>query len=176
MKNVQIRRGYEPGLIGRVAELHGRYYDAAWGVGAAFEMMMTREFCDFIEHYDPKRDIVLSAYVHGIVIGSISILGGRAGNRDAQLRFFIVDPLYHGRGAGSALLAGALQWCRDRGFRTVFLWTVDGLPQSRRMYDRAGFHVVERCRDDRYSAMLECLKMECELAAQARSHQNAFSV
>ena len=170
MKNVKIRRGYEPGLIGRVAELHGRYYDAAWGVGAPFEMMMAREFCDFIEDYDPERDIVLSAYVNGIVIGSISILGGRAGDPDAQLRFFIVDPLCQGRGAGRALLEGALQWCRDRGYRTVFLWTVDGLPRSRRMYDQAGFHVVERWRDDRYSAMLECLKMECQLDSQLLSH------
>ena len=23
---IEIRRGYEPGLIGRAAELHGRYY------------------------------------------------------------------------------------------------------------------------------------------------------
>ena len=25
-EHLEIRRGYEPGLIGRVGELHGRYY------------------------------------------------------------------------------------------------------------------------------------------------------
>jgi hypothetical protein len=36
---VEIHRGYEPGLIGRVGELHGRYYAATRGVGAGFEAM-----------------------------------------------------------------------------------------------------------------------------------------
>ena len=101
---LEIRRGYEPGLVGRVGELHGRYYAAAWGVAAPFEIMMTREFCDFIEHYDPERDTVLSPHVGGVLIGSISIVGGKPGTEDAQLRFFLVDPKYQGHGAGKALL------------------------------------------------------------------------
>ena len=50
-----IHVGYEPGLIGRVGELHGRYYATAWGIGAR---LMTREFCDFIERYDPERIMI----------------------------------------------------------------------------------------------------------------------
>src|SRR5262245_32924322 len=156
----EIRRGYEPGLIGRVGELHGRYYATVWGVGARFELMMTREFCDFIEQYDPERDIVLSAFIGGVVAGSISILGGKPGADSAQLRFFLVDPKYHGRGAGKALLTAALEWCRERGFSRIFLWTVDNLPQSRQLYENAGFRVTTRCIDDRYSVPLESLKME----------------
>ena len=41
---IEIRRGYEPGLIGRAAELHGRYYAEAWGSGAPFESLIAREF------------------------------------------------------------------------------------------------------------------------------------
>jgi hypothetical protein len=29
------------------------------------------------------------------------------------------------------LLTSALDWCRERRYRKVFLWTVDHLPQSR---------------------------------------------
>jgi GNAT superfamily N-acetyltransferase len=158
-----LRRGYEPGLIGRIGELHGRYYAATWGVAAGFEIMMTREFCDFIEHYDPKRDIVLSAHIDGVLIGSISIIGERPGSDGAQLRFFLVDPQYHGRGVGKALLNAALEWCQERAFHKVFLWTVDHLPESRRLYERAGFRVTVRCTDDRYTVPLESLKMECRL-------------
>ena len=71
---IEIHSGYEPGIIGRVSELHGRYYAAAWGVGAGFELMMTREFCDFVEHYDSKNDLLLSAHIDGVLAGSISIL------------------------------------------------------------------------------------------------------
>jgi len=156
----EIHRGYLPGLIGRVAELHGRYYAAAWGVGASFEIMMARDLCDFVERYDAERDIVLSALDGDVVIGSISILGEIDGADCAQLRFFLVDPNYHGRGAGRALLQGALEWCRERGYKRIFLWTVENLPRSRKMYEDAGFRVTERFTDDRYSAPLECLKME----------------
>lgn len=161
--DVEIRRGYEPGLIGRVGELHGRYYATAWGSGAPFEILLTREFCDFIESYEPAKDLVLSAHIGGVLVGSISMLGRKPGPGEAQLRFFIVDPAYHGWGAGKALLASALGWCRERGFLKVFLWTVDNLPQSRGLYEKAGFRVTERCIDDRYTVSRENLRMELTL-------------
>jgi RimJ/RimL family protein N-acetyltransferase len=162
--SIEIHRGYEPGLIGRVGELHGRYYATAWGSGAPLELMMTREFCDFIEHYDPDRDLVLSSHISGVLVGSISILGQNPGPDGVQLRFFIVDPAHHGRGAGKALLSTALAWCCERGFRKIFLWTVDRLPQSRHLYEKAGFRVTERVPDDRYTVHRDNLKMELTLA------------
>jgi GNAT superfamily N-acetyltransferase len=164
-RDVEIRRGYEPGLIGRVGELHGRYYAVVWGAGTPFELLITREFCDFIEHYDPARDLVLSAHIDGVLAGSISLLGQNPGPDGVQLRFFIVDPACHGRGAGKALLAAALDWCRARGFLKVFLWTVDQLPQSRGLYEKAGFRVTERYSDDRYTVRREHLKMELDLGS-----------
>ena len=161
---VAIHRGYEPGLIGRVGELHGRYYAVAWGSGAPFEMLITREFCEFIEHYDPENDLVLSAHIDGVMVGSISMLGQKQGPDGVQLRFFIVDPAYHGRGAGKALLANALAWCRERDFNKIFLWTVDELPQSRGLYEKAGFRVTQRIPDDRYTVPRVNLKMELTLA------------
>lgn len=161
---VEIHCGYEPGLIGRVGELHGRYYATAWGSGAPFELLMTREFCDFIEHYDPEKDLVLSSHINGVLVGSISILGQNPGPDGVQLRFFIVDPVYHGRGAGKILLSTALEWCCERSFRKIFLWTVDHLPQSRGLYEKAGFRVTERCPDDRYTVHRDNLKMELTLA------------
>src|ERR1035438_92534 len=128
--NIEIHRGYEPGLVGRVGELHGRYYATAWGSGAPFEMLMTREFCDFIEQYDAETDLVLSAHISGMLVGSISILGQNPGPDGVQLRFFLVDPGHQGCGAGKVLLSIALEWCRERRFRKIFLWTVDHLPQS----------------------------------------------
>jgi GNAT superfamily N-acetyltransferase len=160
---IEIHRGYEPGLIGRVGEIHGRYYAQAWGSGVPLELMMTREFCDFIEHYDPEQDLVLSAHIDGVLAGSISILGQKENSDGAQLRFFIVDPKYHGRGAGKMLLTEALAWCREQQIQKVFLWTVDHLPQSRALYERAGFRIIERLHDDRYTVAHDNLKMQLVL-------------
>ena len=160
---ISIRRGYTPGLIGRVGELHGRYYAQTWGSGAPFEVLIIRELCDFIEQYDAQEDLILSAHFGNEIIGSVSVLGKNAGPDGAQLRFFIVSPDYHGLGAGSMLLKAALDWCRARKHENVFLWTVDQLPESRHLYEKTGFRIVERIWDDRYTVPRENLKMRLSL-------------
>lgn len=161
---VAIRCGYEPGVVGRVGELHGRYYAKAWGAGAPFEILATRDMCAFIEGYDAARDLMLGAYAGERLVGSVAILGRQDLPDGAQLRFFIVDPDWHGRGVGKALLSRALDWCRRQGYARVFLWTVDGLPASRRLYEKAGFRIAERVPDARYTVLRDNLKMVLELA------------
>jgi GNAT superfamily N-acetyltransferase len=162
--SIEIRSGYEPGVIGRIGELHGRYYAAAWGSGAAFEIQMLRELCDFVEAYDPLTDGLLTAHDGDVVVGSLVVMLA-PGSRRARLRFVIVDPGWQGRGIGKSLLHAALWWCRDRDVETCFLWTVEGLPASRRMYEAAGFRVVERVDDARYSVPLTSIRMELKLSA-----------
>jgi GNAT superfamily N-acetyltransferase len=161
---VELHRGYEPGVVGRIGELHGRYYAVAWGSGAPFEILVSRELCDFVEHYDARKDLLLTAHIDGVMVGSLAVVGRTPEPDRAQLRFVIVDPAYQGRGAGKAMLKTALDWCRDAGFRKVFLWTVDHLPASRRMYETAGFRVTERCPDDRYTVQRDNLKLELTLS------------
>jgi GNAT superfamily N-acetyltransferase len=167
-----LRTGYEPGAIGRIGELHGRYYAVAWGSGAAFEIQMLRELCDFVERDDPARGLLVTTHVGDTLIGSLGVMlvdtESGAPDTHARLRFVIVDPAFQGLGAGRAMLDTALAWCRARGIRTVFLWTVDGLPASRALYERAGFRVVERVDDARYSVPLTNLKMVLELDPQAQ--------
>lgn len=161
--SVEVRTGYEPGLVGWVTELHGRYYAEAWksGHAPAIETIVAREFAEVIDNYNPEKDLVLTALVDGEMAGSITVID--RGEESAQLRFFIVDPAYHGRGIGKQLLSMALDWCRERGIKKVFLWTVDSLPQSRALYEKTGFQIVERHTDDRYGVMLESLRMAMEL-------------
>jgi GNAT superfamily N-acetyltransferase len=164
-QGVALRPGYEPGIVGRVGELHGRYYAKAWGAGAPFEILATRDMCAFIEGYDPACDLMLGAYAGERLVGSVAVLGRTADPDGAQLRFFIVDPDWHGRGVGKALLARALDWCREQRFPRVFLWTVDGLPASRRLYEKAGFRIVAREPDARYTVLRDNLKMVLDIAA-----------
>jgi GNAT superfamily N-acetyltransferase len=168
---VVLKSGYEPGVLGRIGELHGRYYAVAWGSGAGFEMQVLRGLCDFVEAYDPRTHVLLTAHAGDTVIGSAAVQSA-ADPRRAQLRFVIVDPVWHGRGAGRALLQAALAWCRERGVDTCFLWTVEGLPASRAMYERAGFRVVERVEDARYTVPRTSIRMELTLAAEAAADQS----
>ena len=164
---IAIRTGYLPGVIGRIGELHGRYYAAAWGSGAAYEIQIIRALCGFFEE-DRGDRVFFSAHCGGRLIGSLAVLPTAPGR--AQLRFVIVDPDYQGRRAGRAMLDAAFAWCRERGLYDVFLWTVEGLPVSRTMYERAGFRVVERVDDARYTVPRTSIRMEASMApAAARS-------
>lgn len=52
---MRIRKGYRPGAIGRVVELHGRYYSKYWNFGLFFETKVARELSEFMDRYDDGR-------------------------------------------------------------------------------------------------------------------------
>lgn len=160
---VSYREGFEPGFLGRIAQLHGEYYARIWHSGVPFEAQMARELCDFWEVYDSGRDLLLTVHVDGLLAGSIAIVGSQAEVSGAQLRWYIIAEGYQGRGIGRSLLERALAFCRERGFESVFLWTVEGLPESRHLYESAGFRVTDRVRDDRYTMEHVNLRFEMKL-------------
>jgi len=144
--DLQVVRGYIPGAIGRVAELHGTYYHEHWGFGLFFEARVARELAEFLQRYDAARDGFWTACVAGRVEGAIAIDGSEAGTEGAHLRWFIVSDALRGQGAGTRLLDTALGFCRDRGHTRVYLNTFAGLHAARHLYEKAGFRLVEeRC-------------------------------
>src|SRR5207245_2550928 len=65
------------------------------------------------------------------IVGSIAIVG--TSEKEAQLRWFLVDPSARGRGLGTGLLREAVAFCGGSGYGTAFLWTVSALtPAARR--------------------------------------------
>jgi GNAT superfamily N-acetyltransferase len=156
--------GFEPGYLGRIAQMHGEYYAKAWGSGAGFEAMMAHELCEFQARYDPSADLLLTAHVDGVLVGSIAIDGTQSERPGmARVRWYLLDERYQGRGIGRELLERALAFCRTQGFPLVYLWTVEGLPQSLHLYQKAGFRIVERFVDSRYTVEHTQLRLEMPL-------------
>ena len=164
MVKLEIVRGYVPGAIGRIVELHGIYYAAHWGFSAFFEARMARELADFVDRYDGKRDGLWTAVSGGRIVGSIAIDGLRAHDEGAHLRWFSLDADQRGRGAGGCLLEEALQFCRACGHPSVTLWTFAGLDTARRLYERAGFHLAEERRGKQWGT--EVTEQRFELLLQ----------
>ena len=160
---IEYVEGYRPGYLGRIAEMHGVYYAVVWGSGAEFEGMMAQEMREFLARYQEGRDLLLTAHVGGRLVGSIAVDGSQAERPGARLRWVIVDETCQGRGIGRELLRRALAFCRGAGFDSAYLWTVEGLPQSLALYERAGFRTFERVPDDRYSVPRVNLRMEMAL-------------
>jgi GNAT superfamily N-acetyltransferase len=140
------------------------YYAREWGAGAEFESLMGREICDFIDHYDPARDLLLTAAFGARTVGSIAILRPEPGSDSARLRWFLLDPGCQGHGIGSHMLARALRFARER-YSQCHLWTVTGLPASMHMYESRGFSTVQYETDRRYGVELKSVRMDLNLAA-----------
>jgi GNAT superfamily N-acetyltransferase len=83
----------------------------------------------------------------------------------AELRWLLVSDLLRGHGAGSRLLDAALGFCRDRGFKSVHLWTFAGLDQARKLYDSAGFLLVEQHPGRRWGTEVLEQRLELDLRA-----------
>jgi N-acetylglutamate synthase-like GNAT family acetyltransferase len=138
---ITVRTTLRPGDIGRLVELHGELYAREYGWGEAFEAYVAESLGAFVLRGDPAADRFWLAESGDRLVGSIAI-GGRPGPA-GQLRYFLVDPKVRGRGLGKRLLADALAFCRQREFRSVFLWTASGLPAAAHLYRGAGFRLVE---------------------------------
>jgi RimJ/RimL family protein N-acetyltransferase len=139
-----ILKGYVPGAIGRVAELHGAYYHQHAGFGVFFEARVARELAEFMQRYDDQRDGAWFVVVDGRVEGSIVIDGVDAAANGAHLRWFIMSERLRGTGSGNALLGAAIDFCRARGYRHIHLETFEGLQAARHLYEKHGFRLTRQ--------------------------------
>jgi len=133
-----------PGTLGEVIALHGRWYARHWSFGTYFEALVARDLGGFLAEFDPSRDgFWVERDDAGAIAGSISIVGPRAAEGPARLRWFIVDERMQGRGLGRKLMQAAMQFCRDAGHRCVTLTTFAGLDAAAALYAAHGFRLID---------------------------------
>jgi GNAT superfamily N-acetyltransferase len=138
-----ISNGYAPGAIGRVAELHALYYSRNWGFGVFFEAKIASEMSEFLLQFDPAKDGFWTARQDGRIHGSITIVGPREKGGSAHLRWFILSDEQRSTGLGNRLIGEALNFCRRRNYKQVYLWTFAGLDAARHLYVKNGFWLAE---------------------------------
>ena len=144
MASIDIVRNYFPGVLGRIAELHGKYYGEHWNFGSYFEARVARDLAEFLERYDENRDGLWTVNVEGTVEGSIAIDGLDVQCQGAHLRWFIVSDVLRGTGMGAKLLDTAIEHCRQESYSRVYLNTFEGLVAARHLYEKRGFELIEQ--------------------------------
>ena len=163
MSDVEIVRGYVPGAIGRIAELNGVYYHDNWDFGLFFEAKVATDMSEFLLRYDENRDGLWMALLEGRVEGHITIDGIHAETEGARLRYFIVSDALRGRGIGSRLISATIDFCRDKGYKRVSLWTFEGLDAARHLYTKSGFELVEQHRGTQWGKEINEQRFELRL-------------
>ena len=140
--SIAIRCDLKPGDIGYITYLHGTLYAQEYGLDSTFEGYVADGLARFALSFDARKDRLWVAKLDGHIVGSIAILG--LPTSEAQLRWFLAVPTCRSTGLGRTLLHAALQFCRDRAFTNVLLWTFSELRAAAHLYRSAGFRKTEQ--------------------------------
>ncbi len=138
---VRLRSDLKPGDIGAIVHLHGVVYAQEYGWDSTFEGYVAEGLARFALSGNARNDRLWIAEAKEEIVGSIGVVGHFT--REAQLRWFLVRPSWRGRGLGRRLLNEALEFCRERRFGSVFLWTTSDLEAAAHLYQQAGFRKTE---------------------------------
>jgi DNA-binding MarR family transcriptional regulator/GNAT superfamily N-acetyltransferase len=147
-----LLEGYQPGIIGRVIEMHAAYYSTAVNFGAPFEAKVAAGLANFIPRLENPTNNIWCAVQNDQIIGSISIDSEDLGDGNAHLRWFIMDERAQGTGLGKHLLQKALDFCDTQAFPETHLWTFQGLNAARHLYETHGFTLTNEYKGDQWGA------------------------
>lgn len=81
--------------------------------------------------------------------GSICIV--KKGNAEAQLRLFGIAPSLQGKGVGNQLMQKAMDFCKEKGYSHIILWTIDICESACHLYDKFGFRFTESKPNDTWA-------------------------
>lgn len=106
------------------------------------EFGFNSDFGDYVEESLKKNvERIWIAEVDREFAGCIGI----AHNEDSvsQLRWFLVEPSMRGKNIGRTLMQTLIDYCIEKRYKEIFLWTVDELLAARKIYEKFGFTLTE---------------------------------
>ncbi|MEM5297183.1 bifunctional helix-turn-helix transcriptional regulator/GNAT family N-acetyltransferase [Burkholderia sp. JPY481] len=136
-----ILREPQPGDMGWIVHRQAVLYAREFGWNAEYEALVAEIVAKFVREFDPKRERCWIAEKDGKPVGSVFVV--RQDDTTAKLRLLAVEASARGLGIGQRLVDECIRFARYAGYRKLVLWTNSVLTDARRIYERAGFTLVE---------------------------------
>jgi DNA-binding MarR family transcriptional regulator/N-acetylglutamate synthase-like GNAT family acetyltransferase len=140
-------RTFRAGDLAAIASRQSILYEA-YGWGLPMEILQGEVTTAFLRNFKPGREQCWVAERAGLMAGAVLLVD--AGGNVGQLRLLHVEPWTRGLGIGRALVAECVAFARAAGFSRIRLWTHSVLESARRIYQGAGFEIVETAIHDEF--------------------------
>ncbi|HEX3574753.1 MAG TPA: helix-turn-helix domain-containing GNAT family N-acetyltransferase [Rhodopila sp.] len=137
-----VLRSHRLGDIGWIAHRQAVLYAQEYGWDQSYEILAAEILAGIVRNFDPQREASWIAERNGSTVGSVFVV--RGSDAVAKLRLLYVEPAARGLGLGRRLVDTCVGFAREKGYRTLTLWTNDVLLPARRIYQAAGFSCVAR--------------------------------
>lgn len=136
-----ILRDSRPGDMGWIVHRQAILYAQEFGWNSEYEALVAEIVAKFVREFDPKSERCWIAEKDGKAVGSVFVV--RQDDVTAKLRLLAVDASARGLGIGRRLVDECLRFARLAGYKRMVLWTNSVLTDARKIYEKAGFQLIE---------------------------------
>lgn len=134
-------RNPQPGDMGWIAHRNGLLYWNEYKWDWRFEALVCKIVGEFVQNFQPESERCWIAEMNGEIVGSVFIT--RHDEKTAKLRLLYVEATARGLGIGKNLVDECIKFSRQKGYKRLVLWTNSVLESARKIYQDAGFKLIE---------------------------------
>ncbi len=167
-----LLRDLKAGDLGWIIHRQAVLYTGEYGWNNDYEALVARILADFTQAFDPAHDAAWVAEIDGRIVGSVFLVKGDQ-PKLGKLRLLYVEPDARGAGVGAKLVNACIERARAVGDERLTLWTNSVLTAARRLYERAGFRLVEEAPHHSFGVDLIGQTWELNLTASLSGQMKA---